>query len=375
MRKQLLAFVNGSPNEASTWSNVPFMFLTALRRVKPDIDVLTCDIRLEDSSLIISLLSRLWNHLLTPRLGPLYTFDRTDFYHSLVRRRMCAAEQDLSGGGALLTFDFSNPAPMMDGYKVCLLCDWTIDYEIREHQRRRPTRWEDDLIRRQKDLISEVDEVTVLFPYSARLIREACEDANVSYLGLPANLPEGVSPNFSRGDSNRIVFVGKPAYEGSLRTISHGLTLYNQTHPQRRLRPDVIGMDGCDGVDDSCVSFLGYLRKNVDEECSLYYSTVRNALALVSISEVWVGASSVVETMALGTPVVISPNRELSEMLPCTGWGYWCPANPFDFNRCLESLTSLSSDDLERMCRKSYEVAEGCSWDAFISKWCNVVGL
>lgn len=375
MRKQLLVFINGDPNEASTWSNVPFMFLAALRRVRPDIDVLTCDIRLEDSSRIIRLLGRLWNHILMPRLGSLYTFDRSGTYHSLVCRRMRAAEQDLLEGGAVLTFDFSNPAPKVDGFKVCLLCDWTIDYEIREHQSRLPTKWESDLIRRQEDSISEADEVTVLFPYSARLIREACEDANVSYLGLPVNLPEGVNPNFSRRDSDSIVFVGKPTYEGSLRVISHGLTLYNQTHSQRRLRLDVIGMDGCDGVDDSYVSFLGYLRKNVDEECGLYYSTVRNALALVSISEVWVGASSVVEAMALGTPVVISPNRELSKMLPCAGWGYWCPANPVDLNRCLESLTSLSSDDLERMCRKSYEVAEGRSWDTFISKWCNVVGL
>ena len=96
--RQLLAFANGDPDDASTWSNVPSMFLGALRRVRPEVEVLTCDIRVEDSSRAVSLLGGLWNHVLTPVLGPLCTFDRTALYRALVRRRMRAAERNLAGG-------------------------------------------------------------------------------------------------------------------------------------------------------------------------------------------------------------------------------------------------------------------------------------
>lgn len=372
----LVAFSTGDARDASTWSNVPYMFLSALDRVRPDIRIKTCNIHLEESMPLVSFFSsRVWNRFLTPRLGALCTFDRTRLYRLLVLRRMRAAERDLAGGGTLLTFDFSNPAPCVEGCRTCLLCDWTIGYEIVEHQHRAPTPSEERLMARQQEAISSADVVISLFPRSARLIAEGCPDADVRYLELPANVYGEVEPNFNRSDSRRLLFVGKPAYAESLRTVTAGLEAYNGSHPDARLGLDVIGMDSLEGVGGDGIKFHGFLHKDVTTERDLYYGLMRSARALVTVSDRWVGASSIVEAMALGTPVIVSPNPELEEMLGAPDFGWWCGCSAKEVEGALGSLMGLGDDALADMCRTAEARVHNHTWDNFVRSWCEIIGL
>lgn len=373
--RQLIVFSNGDAWNASTWSNVPYMFLTTFKGLCPDVDIRVFDMSLVDSGPFLSIVAKLWNRLIPPKRGALCTFDRTKLRHRLLRRKMSDfIERVTSGGGILLSFDFSNPAPKRDGYKVCLLCDWTIDYAIREHQRCEPTAGEQGLIMRQEKAIADSDHAAVLFPHSAELIRAACPDVEVAYYGLPSNVVGNVTPRFNRAASRRIVFIGKPAYLPSLLVVVEGLTRFNAAHPGSELRLDVIGMQDGPGDGDSVV-YHGFLRKDNEDERFVYYSLVRSARALVTVSQEWVGASSIVEAMSLGTPVIVSPNIELRAMFKDEGWGFWCGCSASDVEERLSELDGLSEADLERMCQCAANAVRDFTWEKFVTRWCEDVGF
>lgn len=372
---QLIVFSNGDAWDASTWSNVPYMFLATFKRLCPEVDIRTFDMNQTDAG-PTSLLAKCWNRFVAPVKGVFCTFDRTAFRHRILRQKMEEFERVVPRGrGVLLSFDFSNPAPRLDGYVTSLLCDWTIDYAIREHQHREPTVAEQRLIERQEEAISSADLVVSLFPRSADLIRKACPETKVAYYGLPANIVgRGLNANFNRADSRRLVFVGKPAYLESLKVVVGGLEDYNSAHPGNELGLDVIGMWDGPGS-DVCIDYHGYLRKDEDKERAQYYELILNARALITVSDDWVGASSIVEAMSLGTPVVVTPNIELKVMLGEGGWGYWCECSPGAVAERLAELDALTDEGLRRMCENAASAVEGFTWENFVRHWCLDVGL
>ena len=372
---QLIVFSNGDAWDASTWSNVPYMFLTTFRNLRPNVDIRVFDMSLVDAGFPLSAIAKLWNFLVTPRRGALYTFDRTEFRHRLLRRKMSDfLNQEACGSGVLLSFDFSNPASERDGYKVCMLCDWTIDYVIRKHQHREPTVGEQNLIMRQEKAIAGCDHATVLFPCSAELIRAACPGTEIAYYGLPSHVVGEVEPCFDRFASRRIVFIGKPAYLSSLQVVVEGLARFNATHHGCELRLDVIGMQDGPGDKDN-VTYHGFLRKDNESERITYYGLVRSARALVTVSREWVGASSIVEAMSLGTPVIVSPTIELEAMLNGEGWGFWCDCTASDVEESLSALGVLSEADLGQMCRCAAITVRDFTWEKFVERWCEDVGF
>lgn len=373
--RQLIVFANGDARDASTWSNVPYMFLRTLESVRPDVEVTATSIRLYDSSRFVALLAKLWNKFLTPRLGSLSTFDRTGFYRALVLRKMRSVENSVAGRGALLTFDLSNPAPHKAGFTTCLLGDWTIGYEIVEHLRRAPTKFERKLIERQNASIDGTDHVAVLFPRSAHLVSETCPTSDVRYFGLPANIDSEIEPNYDRSQSQRILFIGKPAYRKSLETIVAGLRSYNESNSEVALALDVIGMESGQGSEEGRVAYHGYLRKDVPEERKLYYGLLTSCKAMITVSDRWVGASSIIEAMFLGTPVVVTPNPELEEMLGEPDWGFWCGASSGEVTAALGRLCTLDEAELKSMSRNAHGRVAEYTWNHFVRSWCDAVGL
>lgn len=96
--KTLAIFSNGDPFESSTWSNVPYMFISSFKRLRPSVDLRCCNIRLEDGSLSLRFLSKVWRNTVTRLTGDLNTFDRSRLYRHLVLRKMRMFSSSLSGG-------------------------------------------------------------------------------------------------------------------------------------------------------------------------------------------------------------------------------------------------------------------------------------
>lgn len=262
---QLLVFTDGNAYDPSTWSNVPYMFVTAFSSQFPDISVHTCDIRV--NNFIIRAISKLYNKIFTPLLGKLCTFNRTNFYSYLVYKKMQKAVDALSSDSAiLLSFDFSHLLPKRERKEDCtaLLCDWTIEYEIREHQKRVPTRMEEKLIRRQNKIISEADYVTSIFPFAAKYITEKCHKP-CFYSGKHKNVDKHIKihANSNRIESNRFLFIGNKAYLPGLKIIVDAIENYNKYNPSRHIWLDVIGMTDEVGDFSRHIVFHGYLNKKI----------------------------------------------------------------------------------------------------------------
>ena len=374
MSKQLVVFSNGDPWDASTWANVPYMFLHAFRRQFPDIPIVTFNMNSVDDHGPLWLIHGGWNVLITPLLGKLATFNRTKFRHHVLNKKMLEFETGLQGGGALLSFDFSNMAPKLPGYKTCLLCDWSIEYEITEHQHRDPTPVEKQLIQRQREVICKADLVTSLFPYSARLISETCHGSNVVCYGLPANVPVDIKPVLHRC-SDKLLFIGKPAYLDSLNVVVDGLTAYNLANPGHEYSLDVIGMEHGPGEHDERVAYHGYLRKDVQEEKNLYYELLTTCRALINVSDRWVGASSIVEALSLGTPIIVTPNVELEALLGEPDFGIWCDYSSDDVVRCLAELNNLEDQQLDDMSRNAAAKTVEFTWDNLVQRWAKDAGF
>lgn len=255
-----------------------------------------------------------------------------------------------------------------------LLCDWTIDYAIREHQHRTPTASEKKLIERQREALSDVNMVVSLFPRSAELIRESSPKAKVCYYGLPANIvDEGARANFERFDSRRLLFIGKPAYLSSLRVVVQGLEAFNSSHPGFELGLDVIGMES--GPGGGSVTYHGFLRKDIDADRDLFYGLIASARALVTVSDSWVGASSIVEAMSLGTPAIVTPNIELKAMIGDPDWGFWCECSSVAVSKRLSDLDALSEEGLRKMCHTAADTVENFTWENLVRNWCAEVGF
>lgn len=238
-----------------------------------------------------------------------------------------------------------------------------------------PTSCERRLIGRQLSAIRDADVVTALFPCSAEAIEKECPGSCVQWICLPANVPVGVEPCFDRF-RRKLLFIGNRAYIPGLKVIASAVREFNALNPSSPFDLDVIGIDSeSAGLTDPFVTCHGYLRKDVDGEKDLYYSLLRSAAALVAVSRTWVGASSVVEAMALGTPVIVSPNIELERMIGDMDCGRWCEPTAEGVLASLEYLSEMDDAGYTRMCRSAYEKAREWTWDAFVERWCSSVGL
>ena len=376
--RQLLVFADGDAYDPSTWSNVPYMFVNAFSSDFPNIPIRTCNIRINNST--ICAIGKIYNKLMSPLLGPLCTFNRTKLYSRLVQHKMQKAIKSLDLTPAiLLSFDFSNlPSKRQDEHDcAAFFCDWTIEYEIREHQKRMPTSMEKKLIQQQNATILKADHVTSIFPYASEYI-EKNVIKKCYYSGKHKNVDNHIKPeiNFNRTKSNHFLFIGNEAYLPGLQIIAKAIKKYNMLYPDNQIYIDVIGMvDGVADFDEHIV-FHGYLNKKNSEEAYEYYSLIRNARALITVSDKWVGASSIMEVMSLGTPVIISPNKELKEMfgeeIP---FGWWSAPNQESVLSAIEQSMQLQPEELRQMCEAAAAELDGSDWCSLVRRWAKAIGI
>ena len=381
--RQLLVFTEGNALDPSTWSNVPYMFINAFETEFPNIPVHMCNIRVEGFlGFAIRVIDKLYNKMITPLLGPMCTFNRTYFYSYLVQRKMKKAIASLlppSSPAVLLSFDFSNlPSCRSKSDCAALLCDWTIEYEIKEHQKRIPTHMEEKLIQRQNVTVSQANHVTSIFPYASKYIEEKCHK-ECYYSGKHKNIDKHIKTeiNYNRAKSNRFLFIGNKAYLPGLRIIAEAINEYNAKYlDKNEIYLDVIGMTDGVGDFDGHIVFHGYLNKKKMEEANKYYSLIRDARALITVSDKWVGASSIMEVMSLGTPVIISPNKELEEMfgeeIP---FGWWSAPNEESVLNAIEQSMQLQPEELRPMCEAAAAELDGSDWCSLVSRWAKSIGI
>lgn len=375
---KILAFTMGDSNKASTWSNVPYYCLRELEE-KGDI-VYRENICLEDESKVLLILGKVFNRLVgTGKRGGYYGFDRTALYSSLVRRKMVRAYKKHSDAELLLTFDFSNSIADLVDIPTLLFCDWTIEYGVQCLKKRKPTFLEKIAIRRQNNTVREANYVVTLFPDVCDHMRGAGMN-NVAYLGHIVNTSvdcvdmkseDGKMLSARRWKSRNLLFIGRPAYLAAAKCLIHAVEKYNQVFADP-LYVDIIGMtkEQLELTENKYICAHGYLNKDNPAEARRYYDLMNNAMFIVNTAEEWIGASSIIEAMYFGVPIVVTPNKNIKalfgEEINC---GFYNVANsPECLFKTLTDIGNLDYACYKLIGRNAQKKVADYTWPRYISR-------
>lgn len=374
---EIIAFSNGDSNSIKTWSNVPYYLLRALEN--QDILVHRENIQLQDQNLVFQRIVKTINGCIRnlgrigyPNRTLLCTLDRTRLYNFAVQSRINRVVHQWPNAQVLLSFDFSHTYTEKSDKLRILLCDWTIQYEIVEHQKRKPTRVEQLKIRDQEKVLSKADLVVTLFPNVYDVLARKYGRQKVAYLGHIVNCDENYEIDLcdKHYNSRRILFIGRKAYRTGAIALIRAVKMYNNM-TNDRLYIDIIGMNQEDtGVSSNNVTYYGYLDKQKPDEKRIYYSLMETSKCIVNTTENWMGASSIIEAMYWQIPIIINPTDDIikifGEKIDC---GFYCKSNiEEDILECLSNLMTVTEVEYKAMCTMARERVARMTWGTFAKK-------
>ena len=376
---EIIAFSDGDSNSYKTWSNVPYFLLHTLQDM--DVVVHRVNIQLEDSNLFAKKILNLINFIIRklgkvrhPQRTILCTLNRTKIYEKLVQSKMKKAVKTWPDSQILLVFNYSNALPSSNYDKkiLTMLCDWTIQYEIEEHQKRDATIFEKKIIARQEESMSKADLIISLFPNVAEKLKLKFGDSKVKYIGNVINSEsyDEKSISDSHMHSNHLLFIGRKAYKQGAISLIRAVQRYNQTKNDK-LFVDIIGMRSDDvGIYDSNVSYYGYLDKQDSTKKSLYYKLISNAKCIVNTTENWMGASSIIEAMYWKTPVIINPTSDIIKTFgDKIEFGFYCYSNePQEILKYINKIMEMGKTEYDLMCNNAKKSVSNFTWEAYVER-------
>lgn len=374
--KEIIFFCYGDSNNASTWSNVPFLFTKTLENkgiVIRRVNLLRKNIFIR---IYNKLLKNIYN-LIYP--NHVYEYVRTPLYRkkafSIIKE---AVETYKNADCCIFTcFDFWNK---FNNIPTVLFCDWTYDILILERLGRKPYYFEKRYSKWQGEAINSSSAVISLFPECAQSMRTKYPQANILYLGgnVVNNLyGKDIDVNKvieTKQHSKRILFIGGKKYIDGCRLLieAHKMLVNNGI----KCEIDIVGMTSSDfkGTEiPNTVHFHGYLKKDDEEQCDLYYRLILNASIFVNPTELWAGYSSTIEAMYFYTPIIVSPYKDfVSEFGAEINFGLYNS----EFNaKCLSSNIEriLNASDYLDKCIKAHNVTKSYTWSTYVDKVLNVI--
>lgn len=380
--KKIIAFCKGDSTQCSTWSNVPYFFLKNLESL--GIEVVRVNTQIEDDCFIAKKMVKAVNatirhtyRLIQKGSTAMNTVDRCRLYELIENRRIYAAVEKHADADVAFFFDYSHSLKKKYAMKVVLFCDWTIEYEIKNHQKRKPNYFEKKMIRRQQCQMNEADCIITLFPnVYDELVTQFSQD-KVYYLGNVINtdlddsedVPKLIDTHYH---SKRILMIGRKAYKSGLVQLAQAVKIYNEGRPEEgQLYIDVIGMTEKEtGITDQHITYYGYLNKNSWEQNEIYYNLMRNAKLICNTTENWIGASSIIEAMYWRLPVIVNPTEDIYKTFGNEiGFGkYVLQNNPYLILEAIKWIFFLDQDRYSDVCKASYEAVKDFTWEGYAKR-------
>lgn len=383
----------GDASKSSTWSNVPYYFTNALEK-KGHI-VHRVNIRLEEKNILIRIISKMFRIVFSYWLKTQFTLDRTYFYQRGVQRVMKKALKEYPSSDCLISFDFSSSIAEFTNKKTVLFCDWDIEYKIYNLENRKPTHFESNAIKRQKKVLNEADFVITLFPNVYEIMNKRNSNVNLYYLGNAINAEKGIidieSSIEDRYKKNNILFLGRGQYMSSILNLIEVVKTWNLTH-QKQYNIQSVGIDQSKLPAENCLKCWDYLNKDNEEERNTYYQLIRKAKFLFNTEDDWVGASSVMEALFYGIPIIVNPNPDLKGVLGTSTdntyksrtlnsndnychieYGYYCKNNTEAIANVLNDISNLEYSEYYKMCKKCESKMSKNSWDEYIEKVLSII--
>ena len=375
---EIIAFSAGDSNSYKTWSNIPYFLLRTLE--EKGVIVHRVNIQLEDDNLFVKKILNILNGAIRklgrighPQRTVLCTLDRTKIYRKLVQIKIKKAIDTWSNSQILLCFDYSNIYRSNTSEKIyTMFCDWTIEYEIEEHQKRKAILLERNMIKKQEEAMSKADLIISLFPNVTEKLKLRFGDSKVKYLGNVINSDKCDSSSAldAHLNSNHILFIGRKAYKQGAISLIKAIQKYNQIK-NKKIFIDIIGMKPDDvGINDNNISYYGYLNKQVSTQKDIYYNLISKAKCIVNTTENWMGASSIIEAMYWQTPVIINPTSDIIKTFGNNiEFGFYCYRNdPNEILKYIDKIMSLSDDEYILMCKNARKSVSNFTWEAYTER-------
>ena len=179
MVNKVIFFTYGDSSDASTWSNVPYLFTKTLR----DKGITVYDVNLAGNKWLRRFFDRI--------IVPVFSIFFPDHQYSFSRSRMLrlinnykiknSVKKHSNADLCIFTnFDYYNK---FTDIPTLLFCDWTYDVLINDRLKRKTYFFENWFLSQQKDAIVNAKYVISLFPECAASIKNTYPTANVQYLG------------------------------------------------------------------------------------------------------------------------------------------------------------------------------------------------
>lgn len=369
MLKEVVAFTIGDSAKVSTWSGIPYFFTSSLEELEIKVNRVNLAPPAWMRYFYQKILSKIYKVICRYSINSIYLTAMYRWWAMRVikRKTMLYPTSEIS---IFFTYSFLD---LWGDRPNILICDWSLQYYIEKRLNRKPSTFETKCILRENEVIKKANLVLSLFPQCANYLQSHI-DGNIVHLGVNVvnNYKKEPDPNIVLQKKNnlKILFIGREHYIEGYRMLIKAFDTISGEIPNCQL--DVIGLSNDKNISfHPAITHHGYLRKEVEKECSLYYKLLSEASIIVNVNPNWAGYSSIIEAMYYYTPIIISPFEcfveEFGRNLSC---GFYC--NDSDQLPHLIKEIFFHSD-YETLCYSAHKLVETHTWTNFIEEFINQV--
>lgn len=364
--KSIVVFVYGDANNPSTWSNVPYLFTTALE--KKGYKVIRQDISTKQN--IFTLFYSLVCKIIRP--STTFYFYRSKINRKIVEKKIKRTVEKYDNCVELyisMSFDFS-PSEYTKK-DVVLLSDWPIEYALERRYGRLPDFLEKRDIQRHKKVIENATYVISLFQDAAEYINQNFNNKAV-YLGGLINGLCDVKGFEQTENRNYITFIGKKAYYQSAKQVVEAFEkLSPELVSDKGLELHIIGMNKGDfkNGNNPNVFFHGYLSKGKKDEYEEYYDIMRRSMVLINTNKKWAGMSSILEAMYYYRPIITSKYEEFVKTFgENINFGFYCENDSDEIKKCIEKISASGEDEYKALSVNAHTAVKDFTYASFVEK-------
>lgn len=375
--REVCVFSEGDSNDVSVWSNIPYFFTKSLE--ENGIKVNRINIKVDNK------LRNFYNDFLVRKFiqkyfkNNWYDFSRSFLCRIIVERRIWNAtklypQTDIF---IFLSFSFYNRFTNKPSIQ---LCDWTYQILVNQRKFRKFNFLEYLYIKGENSAIENSFMVISLFPECTQTMQNTYKNTNIFYLGT------NVINNYNKFDIEKldiikikeensiILFIGNKQYmEGAILLLNAFINMFNHHNNNSNWELHYIGLESKDFNQElpNNITCHGYLHKNIEDECQVYYDLLIRARVFVNPTPIWGGYSSTIEAMFYYNPIVISPYIDfLKEFGTDIGFGQYLKNS--DIQSLEDALNNvLLSKDYRKSCLCAHETVKNYTWPNFISRFLN----
>lgn len=369
---EVIVCTDGDSSDVNTWSNVPYFFCKALENK----GVIVHRINIEATGILLIIckigakLKRIF------RDKSCYGVKDFKWYRKIVQHKLKIAEKEYANSEYIITLDYRTVIPKVNGIKTVVFGDWTTAYFIHNHLGRTPNKIERKTLQSEKEAIESADYAITLFPKAYEYMKRIYCNANLHYIGNVINsslFVDDIDEYYQKHlKGNAVLFIGRKNYIAGAVNLIKTVNKYNREHDDK-ISVNVVGLEDKDfdgSIDMHNVRCHGFLKKNNSEQKTEYYELIKNSKIIVNTTEKWSGASSIIEAMYFGCPVIVSPFEDfVATFGEKLNFGFYCQHNTVeDLYKLIEAVFTLSSEDFITMCKAAHKAVEPFTWTLYIER-------